>query len=100
MYFNTTNEKGGTLKQYQKKAMTQDEKVLLIFKEADTMLTPFQVLMKWKAKYHRPSPPLTSIRRAINTLTKYRKLVKTNKKGVGAYGRPVHYWRLANELDQ
>lgn len=44
--------------------------------------------------------PLTSIRRAINVLTKEGKLEKTYNKKLGNFGVPNHTWRLARPQQQ
>ena len=38
--------------------------------------------------------PITSIRRAINTLTKAGKLTKTDELQKSSYGKNAHVWRL------
>ena len=38
--------------------------------------------------------PITSIRRAISTLTKAGKLTKTNELRMGRHGKKTHVWRI------
>lgn len=90
-FFNTTKESGPQLAEYQAKAGEQNAEVLAIFQRSCVPLSPSQVL----AQYPRvPMPPLTSIRRAISTLTKAGALVKTETKRKGVYGRSEFVWRL------
>jgi hypothetical protein len=92
-YYNTTNLSGPDLKKAIDKAKTQDEKVLLIFKNTEKRhLSPSQVWVKFKN-----SPPITSIRRSINTLTKKGYLEKLDILVEGFYGRPEHVWRIKNQ---
>jgi predicted ArsR family transcriptional regulator len=44
--------------------------------------------------------PLTSVRRSISNLTADGKLVKTERKVQGPYGRPEYVWRLAGDARQ
>lgn len=90
MYYNTTNEEGAELKSYSEKAETQKEKVLRTFKEFG-LLTPSQA---WKVSGLRLGTPLTSIRRAITDLTKEGKLIRTEEKKPGIYGRPESIYKL------
>lgn len=87
-YYNTTGEKGKTLDLFAQLAEDQDEaiyKVMLKMRSA----APSQV---WKATPQEYL--LTSVRRSLNTLTEQGKLVKTDKKKPGPYGRPEHIWEL------
>ena len=62
-------------------------------------LTPSEVYLIYNVDY-KPNTPITSIRRAMNTLTKRGKLVKTDEMKEGEYGKPEHCWRLAKEDDK
>jgi len=87
MYYNTTNESGATLRHNVNKAETQNKAITrLFFKEP--VLSPFEVYVM----LNKENWPLTSIRRALNTLTKDRKLIKLPTKIIGKYGRPEHQW--------
>ena len=94
MYYNTTNEKGEKLAEYKEKAMTQDEIILDWFSYTSKRqqgLTPSNV-----QRYALSNAPLTSVRRSMNTLTKQGKLMKTDVKREGIYGRLEHVWKLAD----
>ena len=91
MFYNTTHETNPELKQYRESAETQDQAVLKIFEDNQyTAFTPSEV--------HRtfgPTVPITSIRRALTNLTQAGKLVKTNAKRQGPYGRYEYCWKIA-----
>lgn len=87
-YFNTTSEKGATLRLYRRKAAIQDERILAIMQDLG-IASPSQV--------HRAigqSCPLTSVRRALTNLTSAGKLEKLDSKVAGAYGRNEHLWKV------
>lgn len=90
-YYNTTNESGSQLDLYTQSAKTQDERVMALyytFIEAG----PSQI---WKA-YNRvyKDVPLTSIRRSITNLKNEGKLIETEHKALGSYGRPEYVLKL------
>lgn len=89
-YFNTTGERE-QLELFEEKAKTQNERILAFFKRSPKIeYTPSQVcLLAFKN-----TPPLTSIRRGITTLTKHGKLRMTENKRLGIYGRNEHTWVL------
>jgi hypothetical protein len=90
-FFNTTNERGKKLVKNVLKAQAQDEIILSYFKKKKALpLSPTQV---WNALF-TINTPITSVRRAINTLTKRNLLVKTNIKRIGNYGREEYCWKL------
>lgn len=70
---------------------TQEDIVLLIFKEEKIPLSASRV---WNL-YARTETPLTSIRRAITNLMNERKLVKTDIKVTGLYGKPEYLYKLS-----
>jgi hypothetical protein len=90
-YHNTTNEGGEQLEAFKEKAKTQDQEVLRFIKD-QFVCSPSYV---WKMLYHQ-SVPLTSVRRAITNLTKEGKLMKTQSKAVGPYGRPEYCWKYCD----
>ena len=92
LFFNTTNEVEN-LPLYISKAKTQNERVLEILKEAKTHLTPPEVWAHYQNRYGKC--PLTSIRRALTTLTlidKKLEMVEVRKQGL--YGRSNFQWRI------
>ena len=87
-YHNTNKETGAELAQSQDKAMTQEQSIESIFLTkmfgqeygmySTDKLTPSEVCLIYNVDY-KPNTPITSIRRAMNTLTKRGKLVKTDE---------------------
>jgi hypothetical protein len=95
MYYNTTNETDKQLRDSRSKAKTQDEIILNVFntwRESDG-LTPSEV-EEILIHHHDKNWPLTSIRRAISTLTDAGKLTKTNKLRGGKYNKNEHIWKF------
>ena len=88
-YFNTTNEKGKELKRNHAKAITQDQRIFNIYNAERVPLTPYDIYIMMG-----DGTPITSIRRAINTLTAEDKLIKTNIKRKGMYGKLNYAWEL------
>jgi len=90
MYYNTTNEKDGILNASRVRAATQDVMIHTIFKNnAGRFLTAWDIYAMLS-----DSTPITSIRRAMNTLTKHNKIIKTDRMLMGAYGKKCFSWRL------
>lgn len=95
-YHNTVNEKGDTLRQYEKQTMTQDNRIACFFES-----NPGEIFCPWEIKTllfdapDQPPTPITSIRRSMSDLTKAGILEKTeHKKDAGAYGRRSYAWTL------
>ena len=91
-FYNSTNESGEQLELFTKKASTQEEKIMIIFKEK-YRLTAYQCYSFYKLR-HEGNTPITSIRRAITNLTSKGKLDMTNDKQIGGYGRDNYYYKL------
>lgn len=100
MFYNTTNEKGATLKESQKKAKSQDEMVLDYFKKHELLgATPERVLRHFKimedlndSKWH--NTPITSIRRSFSNLHKKGLIYKTGQTIEGDFGKQINIWKL------
>tara|TARA_R100000306_G_C4281716_1_gene95427 strand:- start:55 stop:363 length:309 start_codon:yes stop_codon:yes gene_type:complete len=92
-YFNTNSETGSTLAASISNAKNQEEKIVAIFENTNTLLlTPTMVHETLvKANFHYP---ITSVRRAITVLTEKRRLIKTDIMEQGAYNKQTHCWRL------
>ena len=90
-YYNTTSQNGQELKDYTKKAETQEELILKTFQRLK-YLTPSEA---WKASGQEQKSPITSIRRAITDLTNSGALIKTEIKKDGLYGRPESVYKIA-----
>lgn len=98
-YYNTTKETAKELAVSKAKAYTQEEYIMDIFYERGLIkMTPSEVCYIFCEEYK--DVPLTSIRRAINTLTNKGKLVKTDIMREGIYGKPEHCWKLSEEGDR
>ncbi len=91
-YYNTTSLSGQGLETATKKTLTQADLILKLFLYNGNGLTPFQV-QKWLMKYGK-NYPITSIRRAINTLTNQGHLVKLDEFRTGQYGAKNHLWKI------
>ena len=95
-YHNTLAHEGDQLRQYEQKAMSQDDAILEWFEHRNRIdnhgHTPSEVVWIFE------NTPLTSVRRSMNTLTKQGKLIKTDEQRMGPYGRPETVWRLAGPV--
>ena len=101
MYYNTNNESGERLIKSKSKAKTQDEIILDIFntwRQSDG-LTPSEI-EEILIHHHDKNWPLTSIRRAISTLTDSGKLTKTNKLRGGKYNKNEHICKFKPQTRQ
>ena len=93
MYYNTNNESGKTLKRSRRKANSQEEMILAIFKETPkAKFTPETVLKKLQGVHL--NYPITSIRRAMSNLKDEGYLIKTDEKAKGDWGKKVHLWKI------
>ena len=89
-YFNTTNETPESVKIYEKKNESQNDRILSIFKKEKKPLTASQV---WE-RFGMIGAPLTSMRRGITQLKVSGILVKTEFVKEGLYGRAEFYYKL------
>ena len=87
-FYNTTSEKGAKLKEYTAKAANQNARVLDILRSLGSA-SPSQV---WIAMGR--TCPITSVRRALTTLTNEGLALKTGARHVGEYGRDECVWTL------
>lgn len=91
MFYNTNHLSGAELKEAQASAATQQEVVMTYFRARPYLhISPCKI---WKEVLS--ACPLTSVRRAITTLTGMGLLTRTDTMVSGPYGRPVHTWKLA-----
>lgn len=86
-YHNTTNLDLFTVEQKKKECISQEEKVLKVFKNAPK-LSASEVYNKLNT-----ASPITSIRRAISNLKKQGKLLRLDEFKIGLYGSPEHYYK-------
>ena len=100
MYYNTTNLTGEELYEEIANSLTQEQLILHIYntdlENIDQGLGP--EVVRWTCEeFYNKDWPITSIRRAINTLTKAGKLTKTNELRRGRYGKKEHVWKCNTE---
>ena len=98
MYYNTNKEKGTKLKETETKVLTQDQFILGIFNtwRSESGLSPSEVEEILIDSYNK-NWPLTSIRRAISTLTDADKLTKTSELREGKYNKNEHVWKFKTQ---
>jgi hypothetical protein len=91
IFYNTTHLSKEDLLKRKSAARGQCLEILKFFRENPAAnFTPFEV-QEYAALNHLP---ITSIRRAINTLTTAGLIVKTNTMKPGEYGANNHTWKL------
>lgn len=90
-HYNTTAETGQMRMRFEVAAGKQDAAVLEFFRDFPGEYSPSEI-----QKNVLPKAPLTSVRRAMSTLTKKGLLEKTDAKRMGPYGRPEYKWRIAS----
>lgn len=95
IFFNTVPEKAAELVNSIRKAETQTDKVYNIFKTMASSMTPHECHQIYEA-WHGTSP-LTSIRRAITTLTIQGKLRETGVLKMGNYGKQTNTWQVIQD---
>ena len=97
MYYNTNEENGQELTESWIKSAKQDQLILRLFMiNPNETFTPDEMEHLCIRCYK--DWPITSIRRAINTLTKAGNLTKTNELREGKYGKKTHTWRFITQI--
>jgi len=91
MYHNTTHETPEQVKAFTNHNKKQDDIILDI---ANKLKRPFSAKDIYE-RYPIASVPLTSIRRALNTLTNSFRIIKTGNKVEGLYGRAEYQYETA-----
>ena len=92
-YFNTTSLSGAKLKEAKMKAGSQNAVILELFRAYPGMsLSPTEV--EGHLAYKLRHAPLTSIRRALTTLTDMGYLIRTSEQRMGRYRAKEGCWRL------
>ena len=95
MYFQTIPITKDERKEREIRTGTQNAKILQIFREyPDRMFTPFDIYRHYRNIGYEYNTPITSIRRAITTLTDMGYLEKCADTRAGEYGEKNHLWRL------
>lgn len=92
-YYNTNKETGTTLENSKRRAISQEDVIMSLFREGD-LLSPDEVL---NICNEEKSYLLTSIRRALTNLTTKGLLVKNDVFKIGRYGKKTHTWSLSKE---
>ena len=96
-YYNTNKLKGFDLKEANRKASTQEDRILHFFeRNKGNRYSPEEI----QTYCQMATRPLTSVRRAITNLTSDGYLRKTNDMKPGIYGKPVHTWEFSHGEDQ
>jgi hypothetical protein len=93
MYYNTTGETKETVKKFRKINDGQDKTILEIIKILEM---PFSASLIYNSRYRWVNPPLTSIRRSINTLKNLELIEETGKRVQGLYGRTELQYKLSD----
>ena len=92
MYYDTTNA-GNHLPMYRNKTLQQNERILRFFISGEIIISPVGASEIWQSVFESfENVPLTSVRRALNTLARQGYISKTDTKLTGIYGRPEHGW--------
>lgn len=90
-YFNTTSLSGPALTARKERIGGQNRKVLAYFRaHPESYYTPFNI----QDNLFGEDVPITSIRRAMTTLTELGYLEKTDIRKPGRYGEVNYCWRL------
>jgi Fe2+ or Zn2+ uptake regulation protein len=90
IFYNTTHLAYAELKKRKQVAGRQSSQILSFFSDnPEGFFTPFEVWQYANMK----GAPITSIRRAIHTLTHAGYLVKTDQMKEGEYGTANHTWK-------
>ena len=92
IYYNTTNETGAVLKDSKHRADTQEEKILEYF---DKHICDYETPSGIWCKAFDQKVLLTSVRRAMTSLAIAGKLIKTDIRVAGYYGKTEHCWQLS-----
>ena len=97
MYYNTNNENGEDLRESWTRTAKQDELILQFFIDNPNQLfTPDEI--HHMCEVCEKDWPITSIRRAISTLTKRGNLTKTSELRKGKYGKQTHTWQYRSQV--
>lgn len=91
-YYNTTRLTTSDLMEAIEKARIQNDRVLLILKTKKYPRTASDIHSTYQAWF--TNCPLTSIRRALTTLSHDWKVIKCSDMGMGIYGKLTHKWAI------
>ena len=97
MYYNTNEEDGEGLRESWAQTANQNDLILMIFHDnPNETFTPDQI--QHLCEVCERDWPITSIRRAISTLTKQGNLTKTSELRKGKYGKKTHTWKYKAQI--
>ena len=92
LFYNTTHLTAAELKIRRQDVRYQNGRILKFFEDnPEGYFTPFEV----QDYSNLQGVPITSIRRALNTLTAAGLIIKTDRMRQGAYGTVNHTWKKA-----
>jgi len=91
-FYNTIGLTGDELRNAISDTESQDRNVLKLMKVSGKDLTASDLCYVYDCTFHEV--PITSIRRALNTLEKNGYVEKTGKQRMSPYGRPENIYRL------
>lgn len=93
-HYNTTNETGQLLADFNAKAQSQEDKIISYLKSKNkNFTTTSSKLLRNVFDY---KIPITSVRRSVSNLISSNKLQYTGSKINGMYGRPERVFKLCN----
>jgi len=100
-FYNTINLVGIELFEAEKAAQTQEDKILLFFKNNPGNYSPSKIheILIVNKVIHSLTP-ITSIRRAITNLTNSGQLLMTDEMEDGPLGKPEHQWKIKPKFNQ
>ena len=88
MYYNTTAQVGDLLRDYKAKTINQNDAIAVYMRNRGA-LSPSQVCLQ----LFNNTIPVTSVRRAMTSLTNDGLLKRLDQTIEGPYGRPEHLWK-------
>ena len=93
-FYNTISESQRLQNVYHSQTVTQEWKIMKCFEKYQKPLSPSMVLSLAELNC-----PITSIRRAMTNLSNEGKLIKTDVKMEGMYGKQEHLWCLPKKQE-
>jgi len=93
-FYNTIHLEARELSEAQQKALTQEQRILrfVIRFRQRASFAPSAIA---KSVFDGEGIPITSVRRAMTSLTKRGDLLKSGAMIIGPYGKPEHLWTVA-----
>lgn len=91
-YYNTNGLSGDELQKAKSKAVTQDDRVILIMRTKARPMSASTIWGKYRANFG--NCPLTSIRRSLSNLKQYGSIRWTGEYKKGIYGKPERLWEV------